>query len=226
MVGSGRTPLISRSLLGLFVAVLASACAGPGTTPRPSTAVAIPPASSAAPSTAPPASAVVPSIAPSPVAVTADPTASPPPSPVASSPPTAAAQVTRTYQLNVQQPSVTKIAPQDKLDRKANGGIVVTTHRDSDHPLHLEWLFEPARLPAGSTASHVESRVCGHGEGDFYEVYGPYDSDPVEYEVKPPAADGCWHFSGRPSDWIISIYVYGDATLTIDRIEMDVTTDR
>jgi hypothetical protein len=126
----------------------------------------------------------------------------------------------------VQQPSVTKVAPPDKLDLKPNGGIMVTTHRDSDHPLHLEWVFDPAVLPAGSTVSHVDTRVCGHGEGDFYEVYGPYDSDPVEYEVTPPAADGCWHFGGGPSDWNISIYVYGDSTMTIDRIEMDVTTDR
>jgi hypothetical protein len=207
--------MVSRTVPWLVVALLASACAGSGPTPPPSGAVDTPPASLAAPS-----------IAPSPVVASADPPASPTASSVAPTATPIGPPVTRTFQVNVQQPSVTKVAPEDSLDRKPNGGIVVTTHRDSGHPLHLEWLFDPAALPAGSTVSHVETRVCGHGDGDFYEVYGPYDSDPVEYEVKPPAADGCWHFSGGPSDWNISIYVYGDATMTIDRIEMDITADR
>ena len=72
----------------------------------------------------------------------------------------------------------------------------------------------------------VETRVCGQGGGDFYEVYGPYGADPVEYEVKPPAADGCWHFVGEGSDYDVTVYVYVHATLIVDRIEYLVTFDR
>ncbi len=107
-----------------------------------------------------------------------------------------------------------------------NGGITIATSRDADYPFRLEWVFAPSGLPPDALVSHIETRVCGRGTGDFYEVYGPYGSDPVEYEVKPPSDDGCWHFSGGPSDYNVTVYVYGDSTLTIDRIEMDITADR
>jgi hypothetical protein len=121
---------------------------------------------------------------------------------------------------------VSDVAPQDTVTPRADGGVDIVTTRDAEFPLHMDWSSFRPDLPAGAVITQVETRVCGRGGGDFYEVYGPYDSDPVEYEVTPPAADGCWHFVGPSSDWYVTIYVYGDSTMTIERIEFAVTADR
>jgi hypothetical protein len=126
----------------------------------------------------------------------------------------------------VQQPATNDVPPPDTLMHLADGGITVTTSRDAGHPAHLAWDWSPPGLPPGATVSKVDTRVCGHGDGDFYEVYGPFDADPVEYEVTAPASDGCWHFSGGPSDYSVTIYAYGNASMTIDKIEMTLTSDR
>jgi hypothetical protein len=128
--------------------------------------------------------------------------------------------------MSPQHPTKSDIPPEDKVDPLANGEIRITTTRSAGYPLYIEWTLDTGVFPADAKVVSVETRVCGHGEGDFYEVYGPYGSDPVEYEVKPPAADGCWHFVGEGSDYDVTVYVYDDAVMTIERIEFVVTFDR
>jgi hypothetical protein len=71
--------------------------------------------------------------------------------------------------------------------------------------------------------ANVESsgRVRG---GDFWQVYGPYGAQEIEYEMTPPSSDGCWHFTkDAGTDYRVSIYVNEDSTMTIDRIEYRIT---
>ena len=103
-------------------------------------------------------------------------------------------------------------------------GLVLTTSRKAPYPAHVAWSLDPGALPSAATVAWLDVRVCGHGSGDFYELYGPDGTDPVEYEMKPPAPDGCWHFAGAPADFDVQIYANGDSTMTVDRVEMVVTT--
>jgi hypothetical protein len=134
--------------------------------------------------------------------------------------------VTQTFTVPLDKPRVSDVPSPDTLTPGLNGGIVVTTSRSAGHPAHLAWDLVPDGLPSGAVVEWVDVRVCGHGTGDFYEVYGPNGADPVEYEVTAPQADGCWHFAGPTTDYNVTIYAYGDTTMAVDRIEMTLTTDR
>lgn len=176
--------------------------------------------------TSPPTATLRPTPPATPTPALTPPPPTPSPTPLPTPTPTPAGPVTRVLAVNVQQPSVVDVPTPDTLTNQGNGGIVVTTSRNAGHPLHMEWNLDPSALPAGGTISSVDTRVCGHGSGDFYEVYGPFDADPIEYEAKPPGLDGCWHFTGGPSDFHVTIYAYDDSSLAIDRIEFVVTSDR
>ena len=74
---------------------------------------------------------------------------------------------------------------------------------------------------------NVDVRICGRGEGDFWEVYGPDGGDPFEYEVLPPQADGCWHFNGAPGhDLSVIGAVMLRSRMTIEFVEYAITFGR
>jgi len=118
------------------------------------------------------------------------------------------------------------VPPEAVVTNRAGGGIRITTIRSAAFPVSMDWTLATSAFPGDASVLAVETLICGRGEGDFYEVYGPYGADPVEYEVTPPSADGCWHFTGDDSDYAITLYVSGDASLVIDRIEFVVTFDQ
>ena len=106
----------------------------------------------------------------------------------------------------------------------ASGGVRAASTRQAGSTLWAEWTLAQSVLPAGASVVDVHTKVCGGGEGDFYEVYGPHGADEVEYEATPPAADGCWHFTrDAGTDYTVTIYVNGDSAMTIERIEFLVT---
>ncbi len=92
--------------------------------------------------------------------------------------------VVRTYRVLPSKPTISDVPAPDTVVTQANGGILITTGDAAGHPLHLEWTFDPSVFPAGTTVLEVDVPMCGHGNGGFYEVYGPYGYDPVEYEVE------------------------------------------
>jgi hypothetical protein len=127
--------------------------------------------------------------------------------------------------MSPQQPTVSDYPTQDTVQPLANGGIQITTIQSADYPLHMEWILDPSMFPKGANVTSVDARICGIGSGGFYEEYGPYGAQPVEYEVKPPGPDGCWHFVGAGSDYTMQIYAYGNASLNINSVVFAVTFD-
>lgn len=116
------------------------------------------------------------------------------------------------------------IRPGSTLTVYRDGSIQVDSVRDQVGDNHLEWALPAEIAPAQEDVLDVYARGCGTGAGDFYEIYGPWDSVEFEYEVTPPAADGCWHFSqaiGKSFEF--QIWLHGDATMTINRLELVVT---
>jgi hypothetical protein len=108
----------------------------------------------------------------------------------------------------------------------AGGGIRLETTRLYSHQLMVTWFVPPDAIPAGATATRVDVAVCGRGDGDFYETYGPEGSDPTEHEVEPPSADGCWHYNGAIGDDTSVIAIVRLASsLTIDRVEYTLTLE-
>lgn len=75
-------------------------------------------------------------------------------------------------------------------------------------------------IPSGKIVKSVDTRVCGTASGAFYETYGPGGSDPHEYEITQPAADGCWHFVGATGvDYTVLVKVLNATTVTITKVE-------
>lgn len=105
--------------------------------------------------------------------------------------------------------------------------LVLRTTDDSTDVLWVVYRLDPGLLPAGATVYSVSSKVCGHGSGQFWEIYGPTGSEPHEYEVVPPEADGCWHFHDAQTTDISAIAATMlDSTMVVDRVIFTVTFAR
>ena len=94
------------------------------------------------------------------------------------------------------------------------------------NPLGLSAEYQlPLRLlPDRPHGRQRRDRGLRLGSGEFFELYGPFNALPIEYEILPPAADGCWHFGKDDgSTYHVSVYVRGDAQMVIDHISFTVT---
>jgi hypothetical protein len=131
---------------------------------------------------------------------------------------------TVTYAMPLHSPVATLIPAGTTLSKTPTGGVRAESTRAGEGSLYVEWVLPESVFPAGARVANVHTLVCGSASGDFYEVYGPYGADEIEYEASPPSPDGCWHFTKDPgSDYRVEIYVNGDSTMTIERIEFRVT---
>ncbi len=113
------------------------------------------------------------------------------------------------------------------LTRAANGVLTMTTTRLISAQLEVEWELPPDAIPPGYTLQQLDVKVCGTGNGDFWETYGPEGSEPVEHEATPPDRDGCWSYRGAlgPDTKVIAIVRLG-TTMVIQRIEFAATVSR
>ena len=120
-----------------------------------------------------------------------------------------------------------RIRGNSTLEVLPDGSVKVTSTRESASDQYVEWIIDPPSsvLPPGAQVASVLTVVCGRGEGDWWEVYGPYGSEEFEYEVVSPGPDGCWRFNeiGRYTEFRVEIWLSGNSTLTISRIEFRVT---
>ena len=108
-----------------------------------------------------------------------------------------------------------------------DAGAVLQTTRAADDALLVTYELPRSTLPADSVIHSVAVRVCGSGEGDFWEVYGPLGAEPFEYEVTPPSADGCWHFvDGNGGDMSIIAATMYETRMVVQRVEYTVTFAR
>ena len=133
---------------------------------------------------------------------------------------------TRVYTIAPRDYAEARIRGNSTIEVLPDGAVKVVSTRESKADQYVEWITEPTTvLPPGAEAATVLTIVCGSGEGDWWEVYGPYGSDEFEYELVPPRPDGCWHFNerGRYTDFRVEIWLSGNATMTISRIEFHVT---
>jgi hypothetical protein len=113
--------------------------------------------------------------------------------------------------------------PGTTLTDTPDGGLRADTTRGAGS-VYVQWKLADGVIPTSPRVVNVETLVCGTARGDFFEVYGPYGAAEIEYEVTQPSADGCWHFTRDPgTDYSVEIYVNGDASLTVSRIEYRVT---
>jgi hypothetical protein len=225
-------------LTGLFFVVQTVGGGSPTATPSPVASVA--PDGSEAPS-ADPTDSPAPTVAPTP---TARPTARPTPRPTATPDPTtaptdaattqkprrtAAPTVGPNGQIVVVVPgshfdATSSIPSNGSVARQSDGSVVATTDRTLSGELELDWTLPDTALPAGAKIQKIDTLVCGTGSGDFWETYGPTRSDPTEYEVMQPAADGCWHYTGGDgSDTTVAAKIRLQSTMTITRIQYTVT---
>lgn len=107
---------------------------------------------------------------------------------------------------------------------KQGDAVILKTTRDQSAFLVVEWTVPPGALPPGAKIARIDTLVCGSGKGDFWETYGPDGSDPYEYAVEEPAADGCWHFTNAPGpDTIVIASTRTEATMRVDRIVYTIT---
>lgn len=118
------------------------------------------------------------------------------------------------------------IPPEARLSR-FGGSVSLDTTRSAGLPLWVTWRLSPDVLPPNAVIVSVDVKICGDGEGDFWEVYGPDGGEPFEYEVLPPQADGCWHFTDAPGhDLSVIGGVMLRSRMVIDHIEFAITFGR
>jgi len=107
---------------------------------------------------------------------------------------------------------------------QSGDGIVLETTTNSPDALWVTYNLDAAALPPGAVVEKVDARVCGQGAGQFWELYGPVGSNPTEYEVSQPEADGCWHFTDAPGDDLsVIVATMLESTLYIETVEYTVT---
>lgn len=122
------------------------------------------------------------------------------------------------------QYEIADIPENGTVTRLAAGGIRLETTRTYSHQLMVTWFVPDDAVPAGATITEVDVAVCGNGDGDFYETYGPEGSEPLEHEVEPPGPDGCWHYDNALGDDTSVIAIVRLAShLVIDRVEYTFT---
>jgi hypothetical protein len=98
--------------------------------------------------------------------------------------------------------------------------VRLETTRTISAQLMVTWFLPEGSIPADTVVTGVDVAVCGSGDGDFYETYGPEGSDPMEHEVEQPDPDGCWHYAGAIGDDTSVIAIIRLAShLIIDRVE-------
>jgi hypothetical protein len=105
--------------------------------------------------------------------------------------------------------------------------VTLDTNRSSGEPLWVNWRLPAEALPQDAVIANVDVKMCGYGDGDFWEVYGPDGGEPFEYEVIRPGPDGCWSFTGAPGhDLSVVAGVMLQSRLVIERIEYTITLGR
>jgi hypothetical protein len=220
MIGTGRSPFggpRATPTLAPTQAPPVTASVAPTNQPTPTASPTIMPTATptASPSPTPtPPPLQTPSLSPAPLRT-------PPPSgsPLPSSQPGSS----RTYTLTGIQYSSYQMPDNARLARNGDSLVLVTTAETPD-VLWVTYRLDPALLPAGVIIHSVDADICGTGGGEFYEVYGPTGSDPTEYEVTPPDADGCWHFRDAPTtDMSVIASTMLDSQLVIERVVFTVT---
>jgi hypothetical protein len=114
--------------------------------------------------------------------------------------------------------------PAATITELEDGSVRMENHRPGGVSLEVDWQLPAGSLPDGAQIINVDARICGEGSGDFWESYGPQGAEPVEYEARPPAADGCWHFlGGHGPQTQVEAYVVGDSVFVVERVEYDIT---
>ena len=222
--GAGSEPTPSRSPYYTLAA-----------TPPPPTSTPPPPTPMPTPTRHPSASpSTVSTAAPS----TAAPSADPLPSPVSTgfSPPPLRTALPSVIDLPSTTPGSTEtyvvvgsayvssdVPSNGRLATNGDKAMLETTSTSSD-ALWVTYMLDPGQLPVGAVINSVDVAICGRGEGTFWEVYGPPGSEPHEYEVIQPEADGCWHFADAPtSDLSVLAGTMLDSRLLIERVEYTIT---
>ena len=224
MVGTGRSPFG-----GLAATPSPAPTAAPTSTP---VASSVPTASSSptTSSTASPSPSPNPSASATPSATNNLTTPSPSPAPMRTPPPSSVPQPSgqpggnsETYTLLGKEFTTYEVPEGGSL--LLNGdALVLRTIEDSPDALWVVYSLDPARLPAGATVYSISTAVCGYSSGQFWEVYGPSGSDPLEYEVTPPDADGCWYFRDAYTNDISAIAATMlESTMVIERVVFTVT---
>ena len=186
-----------------------SISAAPSRSPRPSPS----PRVSASPSASPSASAqasVEPSPSWTPVPIMSG---SPGTTPVPDSSSGTATKVTvagRNY-------TAYDVQPHSTVTQLAAAAVLASTADDSQ-PTTIVYYLPKGSVPAGRQIARLDTTVCGSGGGNFWEVYGPDGSDPVEYEAQLPV-NGCWSFTRAPgTDTGVHADVQLQSRLQIDRV--------
>jgi hypothetical protein len=119
------------------------------------------------------------------------------------------------------------IVPRNGRLTRSGQRVTLDTNRSSGEPLWVTWRLPASALPEGAVVVNVDVKMCGYGDGDFWEVYGPDGGEPFEYEVVRPGADGCWSFSGAPGHELSVVAgVMLQSRLVIERIEYTITLGR
>jgi hypothetical protein len=116
------------------------------------------------------------------------------------------------------------IVPRNGKLTRSGPRVTLDTTRSLGEPLWVTWRLPASALPANAVVVNVDVRMCGYGDGDFWEVYGPDGGEPFEYEVMRAGPDGCWSFSGAPGhDLSVVAGVMLQSRLVIERIEYTIT---
>jgi hypothetical protein len=80
---------------------------------------------------------------------------------------------------------------------KSGNAVVLTSSADDSQPTSVVYTLPKSAIPSGKAIARLDTVVCGSGGGNFFEVYGPDGSQPVEFEApNPPKA--CWQFTRSP----------------------------
>ena len=136
--------------------------------------------------------------------------------PVRTAGPTPVPGETVTYTVKGSQYVSKQIPPGGAISNLAGGAIKMTTGTASSDELTVTYRFT---IPAGRVVQSYQVKVCGSGTGNFWETYGPPGANPVEYEFEPPAADGCWHFTGGSlTDTTVLAIIGLGSQMRVDRI--------
>jgi hypothetical protein len=122
---------------------------------------------------------------------------------------------------------IESVVPEGARLSRFGSSVALDTTASAGEPLWVSWRLPAEELPAGAVIVSVDVSICGRGEGDFWEVYGPDGGDPFEYEVLPPGPDGCWAFSEAPGhDLSVIGGVMLRSRMVIDYIEYRITFGR
>lgn len=215
MVGTGRSPFS-----GFAATPSPAPTEAPTAAPTPVPTASTGPTASQSPTSTP---------SPSPTPTSPPATPSPSPAPLRTLPPSfeplpsSQPGSSQTFTLTGAEYSSYQVPDNGSL--LLNGdALVLRTTTDSTDALWVTYRLDPALLPVGVIIHSVDASICGHGSGDFWEVYGPTGAEPAEYEVEPPGADGCWHFLDAPTtDISVIAATMLESQMVVDRVIFTIT---